>query len=89
MALFFGANCDLGAQLAERLSTQAPEDEDLNEVVADTFGTKSTSTLKNRASSMLQFVRWMRTRGPDRGIDEAVVYEYVASLRAERPRTRT
>ena len=86
IAMALGKQCTLGGQIAALKADERA----IEELVADTFGTRADSTLARRGIALQMFVRWLRRAGgTDQPITEPLVYEYLVDMRHEgAPATR-
>ena len=86
---YTGSN--LGVQLHDASLLECPQ-ERIENIIADTFASKSTKTLEIRAGSLLLYSYWRRTQPKFLGVFpfvEADCYEYMSSLRVgHAPATR-
>ncbi|CAE7223053.1 unnamed protein product [Symbiodinium natans] len=67
------------------LVINAPDDETAKKILLDVFARKATATLRSRAGSLLQYLRWVRVSYVDRitifPLEEVRLYNYVCFLR--------
>ena len=86
----FAQHSKLGQQLAALMADDRADERAVEDLVADTFGTRADSTLARRGVSLHMFVRWLRRNGgTDQLISEELVYAYLRDMRHEgAPATR-